>query len=84
MKISNAVSSAIDDVSTKVITPSEAKRKIALALYQSIVDYRTIGDLTQHDQMMVCDVSELLGIDMKFYGNKIVGQIRKEDVNGTV
>lgn len=84
MKISNAVSVAVDGVSTKTISPAEAKRNIAKAIYEAIVEYRTIGELTTHDKEMVTDVCDLLGMKLTFGNGRVVGRIGKEGVNGTV
>ena len=84
MKISNAVSVAIDGVSAKTISPSEAKKNIAKAIYEVLLENKTIAELSTHDQVMVSDVSELLGMKVTFYSGGVIGLMRKDDVNGKV
>jgi hypothetical protein len=85
MRISSSVSYAVEALSTKAIGTTEAKKIIGRAIYESLIDQKTIEQLNTHDKEMLDDVCGLLGIKLIFDTGRVIGHIgRKDGLDGTV
>lgn len=81
MKISEAISVAINGIKSDAMDDTEAKGLIARTIYQELIREKTIEQITP-DKDMLDDVLGMIGMTITIGDSRIVGKIRMPHPQG--